>query len=163
MSEAPVSEASVSSPADTTAPENGAETVEVLFQKGIERYQAGEDPKTLIPVFKGLCDRAPKSSASWTCLSWLYLITGQANLAHSAAKKGVRLNPEDPQARVNLAAAAIDSGQKGVREQVEFAQQLLMIDEAVREEVRSNLQDGLERHPASKGLQRVNQWLFAGG
>ena len=34
------------------------ETVEVLFDQGLERYNAGESIESLLPVFKEVCDRA---------------------------------------------------------------------------------------------------------
>ena len=149
---------SVTAESAPTKPSQGI--AEDLFQQGIDRYNAGEDPKDLIPIFKGICDRAPKSSASWTCLAWLYLLSDQANLAVSAAKKAVKHSPHDAQARVNLAAALVDSGQKGVRAQVDIASQILMIDTESHDEVLKNLEDGLDRKPDSKGLQRVKAWLF---
>ena len=41
------------------------ETVGSLFEESLERYKAGEEVATLIPAFKEVCDRAPKSSAAW--------------------------------------------------------------------------------------------------
>ena len=38
-----------------------SESVDSLFENAIERYKAGEDPQKLIPVFKDLCDRVPKT------------------------------------------------------------------------------------------------------
>jgi hypothetical protein len=51
------------------------QTVDVLFDEGIERYKAGEAPEVLIPVFKEVCDRSRKSSSAWTCLAWLYFVS----------------------------------------------------------------------------------------
>jgi cytochrome c-type biogenesis protein CcmH/NrfG len=79
------------------------QTVDSLFDTGLERYKAGENVTELIPVFKEVCDRSPKSSSAWTCLAWLYLLDGKANLGYKAAQKAVKINPQDPQARVNLA------------------------------------------------------------
>lgn len=78
------------------------ETVEALFDQGLERYNAGESAATLLPVFKDVCDRSPKSSSAWTCLSWLYLLDSKPSQAAKAAQKAIKLNPQDPQARVNL-------------------------------------------------------------
>ncbi len=36
------------------------QTVESLFDTGLERYKAGESVDSLIPVFKEVCDRAPE-------------------------------------------------------------------------------------------------------
>jgi len=136
------------------------ETVESLFETGLERYKAGEDVASLIPTFKEVCDRAPKSSAAWACLAWLYMLDDKPNPAYKAALKAVKLNPQDAQSRVNLALAMLDSNQAGVREHVDLAMQLMMIDDEVRSEVKQSIADGLSRKPGWKSLERVNKWLF---
>jgi predicted Zn-dependent protease len=136
------------------------QTVEALFDEGIERYKAGEKPETLIPIFKEVCDRSRKSSSSWTCLAWLYLLAGKPNQAYEAAHKAVKLNPQDPQARINLVLAMLDTSKKGVREHIEVAQQLIMAISDLREEISHNIEDGLTRKPDWKSLQRVKEWLF---
>ncbi|MBE9140438.1 hypothetical protein IQ254_25100 [Nodosilinea sp. LEGE 07088] len=135
------------------------QTVETLFDQGIERYKAGEDPAELIPVFKEVCDRAPKSSAAWACLAWLYLLTDKPNAGLKAAQKAVKLNPQDPQGRVNLAVAMLDAGKPGVREHVEIAAQVMSVAEDLRAEVMQSIDDGLTRKPDWKSLARVKQWL----
>lgn len=140
---------------------NDTLTVEELFNEGFERYKAGESPETLIPFFQDLCDRAGKSSTSWTCLAWLYLLTDKPAQAIKAGKKAIKLNPHDPQARVNLAVALLDAGQKGVREHIDVAQQVLMVaPEEVKQEVQSNIADGLIRKPDWPGMEKVKAWLF---
>ena len=136
------------------------QTVDALFDEGIERYQAGDSPEELIPVFKEVCDRAPKSSPAWTCLAWLYLLTEKPAKAYDAAQKAVKLNPQDPQARVNLALAMLESDKKGVRQHIELVQQIILVAAELREEVEHNIQDGLTRKPDWKSLQRVQAWLF---
>lgn len=135
------------------------QTVETLFDEGIERYKAGEDPVELIPVFKDVCDRAPKSSAAWACLAWLYLLTDKPNAGLKAAQKAVKLNPQDPQGRVNLAVAMLDAGKPGVREHVEIAAQVMTVADDMRAEVMQSIDDGLTRKPDWKSLTRVKQWL----
>ncbi|MEA5573366.1 hypothetical protein [Calothrix sp. UHCC 0171] len=136
------------------------QTVESLFDTGLERYKAGESVSELIPVFKEVCDRSPKSSSAWTCLAWLYLLDEKANLAYKAAQKAVKINPQDPQARVNLALAMLETGQKGLREHVEFAQQLIFVNEEWRDELKQSIEDGFVRKPEWKSLTKVKQWLF---
>lgn len=136
------------------------QTAESLFDEGLERYQAGESAATLIPVFKEVCDRAPKSSPAWTCLSWLYLLDDKPTQAHKAAQKAVKLNPEDPQARVNLAIAMLETQKKGVRDHIEIAQSLVMAVPELQEEVKKNCEEGLSRKPDWKALSRVHQWIF---
>lgn len=136
------------------------QTVEALFDEGLERYKAGESVETLIPVFKEVCDRAPKSSPAWTCLAWLYLLDEKGALAYKAASKAVKLNPEDPQARVNLAIAMLETQKKGVRDHIEIAQQIMMAVSELQEEVKKNCEEGLTRKPDWTSLSRVHKWLF---
>jgi predicted Zn-dependent protease len=136
------------------------ETIEALFDKGLERYHDGEAAATLIPTFKEVCDRAPKSSSAWTCLSWLYLLDSKPTQAAKAAKTAVKLNPQDPQARVNLAIAMLETAQKGVREHIEVAGQIMMVAEDLKEEVEKNIAQGLIRRPDWKSLTQVKNWLL---
>ncbi len=136
------------------------QTVDSLFDEGIERYKAGEAPADLIAVFKQVCDRAPKSSPAWTCLAWLYLLTDKPAKAYEAAQKAVKLNPQDPQARINLALAMLDADKKGVRQHIEIVQQIILVAAELREEVEQNIQDGLTRKPDWESLQRIHAWLF---
>ncbi|MBD2232340.1 tetratricopeptide repeat protein [Phormidium tenue] len=135
------------------------QTVETLFDEGIERYKKGEDPAELIPVFKEVCDRAPKSAAAWACLAWLYLLTDKPNAGLKAAQKAVKLNPQDPQGRVNLAVAMLDAGKPGVREHIEIAGQVMTVADDLKKEVMDSINDGLVRKPDWKSLSRVKQWL----
>lgn len=136
------------------------ETVDSLFENGLERYKAGEEPANLIPVFQEICDRAPKSSAAWACLAWLYLLNNKPTPATKAAQKAVKLHPQDAQARINLAVAMLESGQSGVREHIDLAMQLIMVDSEIRDEIKQSIEDGLSRKPDWKSLQRVKKWLF---
>jgi predicted Zn-dependent protease len=135
-------------------------TIEELFDTGLERYKAGESVESLIPVFKEVCDRSPKTSSAWICLSWLYLLDNKANLAYKAANKAVKLNPQDPQARINLALAMLETGQKGLREHIDFAQQLIFVNEEWQTEVKNSIEDGLTRKPDWQSLVKVKKWLF---
>nr|WP_290222384.1 tetratricopeptide repeat protein [Trichocoleus desertorum] len=136
------------------------QTIEDLFDASIERYKAGEGPDTLIPVFKDICDRSRKSSPAWTCLAWLYLLDDKPTQAYNAAQKAVKLNPQDPQAQLNLAIAMLETSKKGVRDHVELAQQIMMVAQELEDEVKQNLEEGLSRKPDWKSLKRVQQWLF---
>jgi predicted Zn-dependent protease len=135
------------------------QTVEDQFNDGIERYQAGDAADALIPVFKEVCDRAPRNAPAWTCLAWLYLIEEKPALAYKAAQKAVKLNPQDPQSRVNLAMAMLETGQKGVRSHIEIIQQLMMIPE-LSAEVEQSLADGLKRKPDWASLAKVKAWIL---
>lgn len=134
-------------------------TIDQLYEQGLQRYEAGEALETLLPFFKELSDRAPKSPAVWSSIAWLYLLMDKSDRAVRAAQKSVKLDPNMPQARVNLAIALLDSGQKGVRDHVERARDLLEIDNEVRDAVFQNLEDGQKRKPGWKSLERVMSWL----
>ncbi len=136
------------------------QTPEALFDAGIERYKSGEGPDTLIPEFKQICEISAKNSAAWTCLAWLYLLADKPALAYKAAQKAVKLNPQDPQARTNMAIAMLETGHKGVREHVELVQRLIMAVPEFQEEVKQNIEDGLSRKPDWKSLIRIKGWLF---
>ena len=135
------------------------QTVEALFDEGIERYKAGEPAEDLIPVFKDVCDRADRNSPAWTCLAWLYLIVEKPALAYKAAQKAVRLNPQDPQARINLSMAMLETGQKGVRSHIEIIQQMMMVPE-LRAEAEQSFADGLERKSDWASLTKVKSWVM---
>lgn len=138
------------------------QSTESLFEQGIERYNAGEPVGDLIPIFKQVCDAAPKSSAAFTCLAWLYLLDDQNTLAYKTAQKAVKLNPQDPQARVNLAIALLETGKKGVRDHIEVASQVMAVSSELREEVQKSVEEGLRRKQPWKSLERVKKWLFEG-
>jgi predicted Zn-dependent protease len=135
------------------------QTIETIFDEALERYKEGESPEVLIPVFKEICDRSGKTSAAWTCLSWLYLLADKHSLAFTTAQKAVKLNPQDPQARINLVLAMLELNKKGVRTHVEVAQQLTMAIPELREEVEKNIEDGLTRKPGWASMERVKAWL----
>ncbi|NJM67107.1 MAG: tetratricopeptide repeat protein [Acaryochloris sp. RU_4_1] len=138
------------------------ETLDDAFKDALDRYQAGEPAEDLIPVFKDICDRARKSSPAWTCLAWLYLLAEKPNSALKAAQKAVKLNPQDPQAHVNLAIAMLETGQKGVRKHVEVAQQIAMAVPELKQELEDSFADGLKRKPEWSSLERVQAWIFDG-
>lgn len=137
-----------------------SQTIDELFEDGLNRYQAGESVDTLIPTFKDLCEQAPKNSAIHTCLSWLYLLADKPNAAYKAAQRAIKLTPQDPQAHINIAIAILDSNRKGVREHVELATQLVMSVEEIQEEIRQNFKEGLTRKPEWNSLKRVEKWIF---
>jgi len=136
-------------------------TPDDLFTVAIERYKAGEPIAELIPLFKEICQRFPKTSAPWTCLAWLYLLSDQGNLALESAKKALKFNSQDPQARVNLALALLETQQKGVRSHVEILQHLITTSSEVRDEIETSIDDGLTRKPEWKALLKMKQWLFS--
>lgn len=130
-----------------------------LFDTGLERYNAGEGPDTLIPVFKDVCDRGPQIAAAWSCLAWLYLLDDKPDQAYKVALKGVKLDQNAPQARINLAVAMLETGQTGVRKHIDVVKQLMAIDPEVRRDLFESIEDGLTRKPDWKSLNRIKNWL----
>lgn len=134
-------------------------TVEEIFDTAIAQYKAGADAAELIPTFEIVCQKAPKSAPAWTCLAWLYLLVGKTQSAYKAAQKAVKLNPQDPQARINLVLAMLEKGQKGVRDHIELVQHIMMVVPELRQEVTDNIQEGLTRKPDWDALLRVQAWI----
>jgi len=106
-----------------------------------------------------LRDRAPKNSAVWCSLAWLYLLADKPNSALKAAQKSVKLDKQAPQARINLAIALLEAGKSGVREQIDAAQEMIGMSSQLREEVIKNLDDGLAKKPDWKAVTRVKNWI----
>ncbi|MEL6603060.1 MAG: hypothetical protein AAFP20_07525 [Cyanobacteria bacterium J06614_10] len=138
------------------------QTLETQFEEGISRYKAGESAEALLPTFKDICTKAPKNSAAQTCLSWLYLLADKPNAAYKAAQRAVKLAPKDPQARVNLALAMLETGKSGVRDQVDEVSQVLLAVDQLKAEIQENFEEGLRRKPDWKNLKRLQKWLFEG-
>ena len=135
------------------------EEIEKIYDQALERYQAGEEPEVLIPVFKDICQKAPDLPYAWSSLAWLYLLNDQPKLALKAAKRGVKINRGAPQSRVNLVLAMLALGEKGVRDHVEKAQYMISQRDELRQEVEANIEDGLKRKPDWQELIKVKKWL----
>jgi predicted Zn-dependent protease len=136
------------------------QTLETQFDEGIARYKEGASAESLLPLFKDICAQAPKNSAAQTCLSWLYLLADKPNAAYKAAQRAVKLAPRDPQARVNLSIAMLETGKSGVREQVDLVAPILGAVEELKVEIKENLEEGLRRKPDWESLKRIQKWLF---
>lgn len=137
------------------------QSIETLFDESLEKYQAGEAAENLIPAFQEICDRDPKNSAALTCLSWLYLLIDRPKQALKAAERSIRIEPRDPQSRVNLSLAMLELKEKGVRRHIEMVQQAIDFDDKIKNMIRESIEDGLKRKADWKSLQKVNKWLFS--
>ena len=71
----------------------------------------------------------------------------------------MKLNPQDPQARVNLSLALLETESKGVREHVQVVQQVLTMAPQISDDLRTALDDGLQRRPNWTSLEKVKTWL----
>ena len=132
---------------------------ESLFDQAIARYREGTPPEELIDDFLALTSQSPKLSAGWTCLAWLQLLLDQPRAALLSARTAVRLNPQDPQARINLSVAMLETGAKGVREHVEMVKRVVALAPEMADELNSSIADGLQRRPGWTALAKVQDWL----
>ncbi len=134
-------------------------TTDELFTEGLERYEANSPLAEVFPYFLEIIKREPKNGAALTCISWLYLMGDQPKKAEDAARKAMKANPADAQARVNLVLSLLDGGGKGVRDQVELIQQILTVDKDQGDEIMRNLAEGTTRKGAWKSAQKLKEWL----
>jgi len=134
-------------------------TEESLFEKAMARYESGIDAAELIKDFEIITTSAPNQSAGWTCLAWLQLLCNQNEAALRSARRAVKLNKQDPQSRINLCLALLETKSKGVREHIEFLQRVLIAVPDLEKELKNSIEDGLKRKPDWESLGKIKQWL----
>ena len=134
-------------------------TNESLFDNAMARYQSGEDASDLIKDFEIITNLSPNQSAGWTCLAWLQLLCQKNNDALKSARIAVKLNAQDPQTRINLSLALLETKSKGVREHIEFVKRALLIVPDLEKELKVSIEDGLNRKPNWDSLMKVKSWL----
>ena len=71
----------------------------------------------------------------------------------------MRLNPQDPQARINLSLAMLETGAKGVREHIEIVQRVMAMAPEMTGELQESIADGLVRKPGWKAMEKLKAWL----
>ena len=87
--------------------------IESDFNAALSRYQDGQELIPIIQDFQNIIQQIPNHFAAWTCLSWLKLLLKSNEEALAAARQAVRLNQQDPQARMNLSLALLATNNKG--------------------------------------------------
>ena len=132
---------------------------ESLFDKAMARYQSGEEASKLIKDFEEITSISPNQSAGWTCLAWLQLLCNENQNALKSARVAVKLNPQDPQSRINLTIALLETNSKGVREHIEFVKRALLIVPDLEKELKDSLNDGLNRKPNWNSIKKIQLWL----
>ena len=132
---------------------------ESLFNQAMARYQAGTEAIDLIKDFETITASAPNQSAGWTCLAWLQLLCNKPEEALRSARIAVRLNGQDPQARINLSLALLETNSKGVRDHIEFVKRALVIVPDFEKELKSSIEDGMQRKPDWQALEKIKNWL----
>ncbi len=134
-------------------------TQDSLFDQAMARYQAGAEASEVIHDFEAITVAAPNHSAGWTCLAWLQMLCGQPDIALQSARIAVKLNRQDPQARINLGLALLETKSKGVREQIDFVKKAVIILPELEKELKSSIEDGLQRKPDWEALKKIKTWL----
>ena len=132
---------------------------ENLFDNAMARQQSGEEASKLIKAFEEITSISPNQSAGWTCLSWLQLLCNENQNALRSARVAVKLNPQDPQSRINLTIALLETNSKGVREHIEFVKRALLIVPDLEKELKDSLNDGINRKPNWNSLKKIQSWL----
>jgi predicted Zn-dependent protease len=136
-----------------------SQSAESRFEQAIRRYQEGESPASLIGEFESITALAPKLAAGWTCLAWLQLLDEKPEAALRSARTAVKLSPQDPQSRVNLSVAMLETGARGVREHIDMVLRVTALAPELGAELQESIQDGLRRRPGWKALEKVRNWL----
>ena len=134
-------------------------TEESLFDNAMERYKSGAEASELISDFEHIASSTPNNSAAWTCLAWLQLLCDQPNEALRSARTAVKLNAQDPQARINLSLSLLETNSKGVRGHIEFIKRALFVVPELEKELKTSIEDGLIRKPDWKALKKIKKWL----
>ncbi|MHA3961786.1 hypothetical protein [Synechococcus sp. LTW-G] len=130
-----------------------------LFEQALKSYNEGAPLSEVIASFQEITQQDPRLSAGWTCLAWLQLLDNQVQTALRSARMAVKLNPQDPQARINLSLAMLENNVKGVREHIELVQRVRLMAPEIGEELDNSIADGLARRPDWQALQKVKAWL----
>jgi len=133
--------------------------IESDFNAALSRYQAGDDLSLIINDFKKIIDQIPNHFAAWTCLSWLQLLIKNNDDALCSARQAVKLNGQDPQARMNLVLALLATKNKGVREHIELIKRIMLMAPEFENELRTSLEDGFNRNADWVELKKVKNWL----
>ena len=115
--------------------------IESDFNAALSRYQDGQDLSPIVEDFQKIIQQIPNHFAAWTCLSWLQLLLKNIEGALAAARQAVRLNHQDPQARMNLSLALLATNNKGVREHVELIKKMVMMMPDVKTELKESVED----------------------
>tara|TARA_Y100001968_G_C19116332_1_gene599717 strand:+ start:104 stop:523 length:420 start_codon:yes stop_codon:yes gene_type:complete len=130
-----------------------------LFEKAMARYKAGEDASDLLEDFKQIVDIYPGNSAGWTCLAWLQLLCNKPADSLKSARIAVKLNAQDPQARINLSLALLETNSKGVRDHIDLVKRGLLVMPELEKELKISIEDGLTRKPDWAALKKIKNWL----
>ena len=133
--------------------------IENDFNGALSRYKSGADLNDVAVDFQRIINQIPHHFAAWTCLSWLYLLLRNNDEALKSARQAVKLNGQDPQARMNLVLALLATNTKGVREHIELIKRMKVMLPELESELKESIEDGFEKYPDWPELIKVKQWL----
>ena len=146
---------------DDTIPNGDAgDDAQSPFEQALAAYQKGGSVEELLPEFVEIVRSSPSHAAAWTCLCWLQLLASRPLSALKSGRMAVRLSPQDPQARLNLSLAMLETNTKGVREQIQHIQKVLAMAPELKDDLQQSMADGLERREDWQALHKVKTWLF---
>tara|TARA_Y100001978_G_scaffold26219_1_gene22392 strand:+ start:1722 stop:2141 length:420 start_codon:yes stop_codon:yes gene_type:complete len=133
--------------------------IETNFNAALSRYQAGDNLNDVIHDFETITKQIPNHFAAWTCLAWLHLLLKNNDEGLFSAKQAVRLNGQDPQARMNLSLALLATKNKGVRDHIELIKRIILMAPELEDDLKSSIEDGLKRNPDWSELKKIKKWL----
>ncbi len=133
--------------------------IEEDFNAALSKYKDGQDLIPIVQDFQKIIQQIPNHFAAWTCLSWLQLLLKNNEEALAAARQAVRLNQQDPQARMNLSLALLATNNKGVRDHVELIKKMSMMMPDIKSELKESVEDGFKRYPEWPELTKIKNWL----
>ena len=131
---------------------------ESFFEKALQSYKAGSPAEELIEDFQKIASTT-NNAAAWTCLSWLQLLCDSPQEALRSARYAVKLNGQDPQSRINLSLALLETNSKGVRDHIDYVKRAMLVLPELEKELKESLEDGLSRKPNWKTLLKIKSWL----
>ena len=138
---------------------NEINPIEEDFNEALSKYKDGQDLIPIVQDFQKIIQQIPNHFAAWTCLSWLYLLLKNNEEALVSARQAVRLNQQDPQARMNLCLALLATKNKGVRDHVELIKKMSLMMPDVKSELKESVEDGFSRYPDWPELTKIKNWL----
>ena len=76
-----------------------------------------------------------------------------------SARYAVKLNGQDPQSRINLSLALLETNSKGVRDHIDYVKRAMFVLPELEKELKESFEDGLSRKPNWKTLLKIKNWL----
>ena len=142
---------------DDTVSNGGAQSP---FEQALTLYRKGSSAEELLPTFLAIVRSSPNHGPAWVCLCWLQLLASRPLSALKSGRTAVRLNPQDPQACLNLSLAMLETDTKGVRDRIRQIRKMLDRAPELGKELEQSIADGLERRQDWQALRKVKAWLF---